>query len=51
MKYLIVSFGDNDYGFPMIAALETLWKHSGNTFPKMLMYPIEYRDSLKNFMQ
>lgn len=25
MKYLIVKFGDNDFGYPILAALERLW--------------------------
>lgn len=27
MKYLIVEFGDNDFGIPMIAVLERLWQY------------------------
>ena len=27
MKYLIVEFGDNDFGIPIIAALERLWQY------------------------
>lgn len=27
IRYLIIEFGDNDYGIPMIAALQRLWQY------------------------